>query len=141
MKIQCSCGAKYALDVSPEMAKTPVRFICPACGVDSSDFVNDLVRKELGLPKPAAPMRIRLSEPDPAESAPEVSDAPQRCPKHPDQFTTDRCRICSKPISPKCMELFGYVCSPLCKGKAESHGIKIPVYAGQKSVKEARAGG
>src|ERR1019366_8510956 len=68
-----------------------------------------------------------------------VSAAPQRSPKHPDQFTTDRCRICSKPICPKCMELFGYVCSPLCKGKAESHGITIPVYAGQKSVREARA--
>ena len=37
------------------------------------------------------------------------------------------------------MELFGYVCSPLCKGKAQSHGIDIPVYAGQKSVVEARA--
>ena len=37
------------------------------------------------------------------------------------------------------MELFGYVCSPLCKGKAESQGINIPVYAGQKSVLEARA--
>ena len=36
------------------------------------------------------------------------------------------------------MELFGYVCSPLCKGKAESQGVAIPVYAGQKSVKEAR---
>src|ERR1035441_10630875 len=37
------------------------------------------------------------------------------------------------------MELFGYVCSPLCKGKAEAQGIEIPVYAGQKSVVEARA--
>ncbi len=34
------------------------------------------------------------------------------------------------------MELFGYVCSPLCKAKAESHGIEVPVYAGQKSVVE-----
>jgi hypothetical protein len=36
------------------------------------------------------------------------------------------------------MELFGYVCSPLCKAKAESHGIKVPVYSGQKSIREAR---
>jgi outer membrane protein assembly factor BamB len=35
------------------------------------------------------------------------------------------------------MELFGYVCSPLCKGKAETRGMHIPVYAGQKSVVEA----
>ena len=118
MKIQCSCGAKYALDVTPEMAETPVRFVCPACGLDASDFVNNLVRQELGLPADAG--------------------APQFCSKHPGQFAIERCRICSKPICPKCMELFGYVCSPLCKGKAESHGIEIPVYAGQKSVREAR---
>jgi hypothetical protein len=36
------------------------------------------------------------------------------------------------------MELFGYVCSPLCKAKAGSHGIKLPVYEFQKSVVEAR---
>ena len=54
MKIQCSCGAKYAFDVTPETAQTPVRFVCPACGLDSSDFVNRLVRQELGLPEPAA---------------------------------------------------------------------------------------
>ena len=54
MKIQCSCGAKYALDLSPEMAETPVRFVCPACGRDASDFVNNLVRQELGLSGPAA---------------------------------------------------------------------------------------
>jgi len=36
------------------------------------------------------------------------------------------------------MELFGYVCSPLCKARADSHGISVPVFAGQKSVAEAR---
>ena len=36
------------------------------------------------------------------------------------------------------MELFGYVCSPLCKAKADSHGIDVPIFAGQKSVTEAK---
>jgi hypothetical protein len=36
------------------------------------------------------------------------------------------------------MELFGYVCSPLCRAKAESHGISVPVYEGQRSVADAR---
>ncbi len=157
MKIQCSCGAKYSFDISPEMAKTPVRFVCPACGLDASDFVNSLVRKELGLEGPvpapaptAAPvqpasvsppgarMRIRPAEPEPAEAAPAPSGAPQRCAKHPDQFANEKCLVCFKPICPKCMALFGYVCSPLCKGKAEIMGLDIPVYAGQKSVMEAR---
>jgi outer membrane protein assembly factor BamB len=75
----------------------------------------------------------------PAYAATASPGAPQRCTKHPDQFTTDKCCICSKPICPKCMELFGYVCSPLCKGNAESQGVEIPVYPGQKSVREARA--
>src|SRR4051794_15641493 len=37
------------------------------------------------------------------------------------------------------MALFGYVCSPLCKNKAETNGIHVPVYALQRDVKEARA--
>ncbi len=162
MKLQCSCGAKYAFDVTPDMAQNPVRFICPSCGLDSSEFVNSLVRQELGLsapaaahaappaapgqpaaqatprPAPVARVRIHTPEPAPAEAAPSDADEPPRCPKHPDQFVTDKCYICSKPICPKCMELFGYLCSPLCKGKAEAHGIKVPVFAGQKSVREAR---
>jgi hypothetical protein len=36
------------------------------------------------------------------------------------------------------MELFGYVCSPLCRAKAGSHGITVPVYARQKSIIEAK---
>ena len=36
------------------------------------------------------------------------------------------------------MELFGYVCSPLCRAKAEANGINVPVFAGQKSVIEAQ---
>lgn len=36
------------------------------------------------------------------------------------------------------MELFGYLCSPLCRQKADLKGIHVPVFAGQKSVREAR---
>jgi len=36
------------------------------------------------------------------------------------------------------MELFGYLCSPFCKTKAEALGIDVPVYAGQKTVVEAK---
>ena len=49
MKVQCQCGTKYAFDVTPEMARDPVRFICPGCGLDLSAPINDLVRQELGL--------------------------------------------------------------------------------------------
>ena len=168
MKIRCSCGAKYQFDIAPEMESRPVRFICPACGVDASEFVDSLVRQELGQtwtpsgapvdvapgcapPPVAAPAGVLLAtEPAPAAARPAVrmvtrgpeavsaEAAPQPCLKHLGELATERCYVCSKPICPKCMELFGYVCSPLCKAKADSHGIEIPVYEGQRSVVEAR---
>ncbi len=36
------------------------------------------------------------------------------------------------------MELFGYICSPLCNAKAEAKGIEVPEFAGKKSHVEAR---
>ncbi len=159
MKIQCACGAKYAFDVTPEMAENPVRFVCQTCGLDSSDFVNGLIRQELGLgtpaampppaagPPPAVPVSIatpRLHVAHAAEPASQtgeaaaVSEAPQFCLKHGGELCTHRCVVCQKPICPKCMELFGYVCSPLCKARAEAKKIEVPVYAGQKTVVEAQ---
>lgn len=39
------------------------------------------------------------------------------------------------------MQLFGYVCSPHCKEKADLQGIEIPVYAGQRDVAQNREWG
>jgi len=173
MKVQCSCGVKSVFEITPEMRSNPVRFVCPACGVDASEFVDGLIRQELGksatpgghvvtiqptpatpAPAPVAhasspPLRVRLdtraapvSEPArfPTEPAgPESQDpVPPRCPKHPSEPALEKCRVCSKPICSKCMELFGYLCSPLCRAKADSHGIQVPIYQGQKSLIEAR---
>jgi hypothetical protein len=188
MKVQCQCGAKYAIDVTPDMARNPVRFVCPSCNLDLSAPINDLVRQELGVtgaapmaellstsetapPAPAAPMRVSYKAPAaPAPVAPApttaapaklgisksastathgtaVETAPQPggnaaegkpCPKHQGEMSVASCYICRKPICPKCMELFGYVCSPLCRAKAESNGINVPVFAGQKSVIEGK---
>jgi PQQ-like domain len=151
MKIACPCGAKYSLEVTPEMALTPMRFVCENCGLDASDFVNQLIRQELASAAPAAeppaaaPVTIKprltvaRSQPQaqPAHEASDDPDAPQCCVRH-QQPADERCRMCNKPICPKCMELFGYVCSPLCKAKASSHGIDIPEYEFQSSVVEKR---
>src|SRR6266850_669309 len=48
MKVQCSCGAKYSFEVTPDMANHPVHFSCPSCGIDYSEFVTNLVRQQLG---------------------------------------------------------------------------------------------
>ena len=187
MKVQCPCGSKYSIDVTPEMARDPVRFVCPNCNTDLSGPINDLVHQELGLtaaPVAAAPAvtaRVRESAPmrvilAPAEAAPVATapppapPAPARlsinkpastathgtavetapspnaanpddgkpCPKHQGEVSVAHCYMCRKPICPKCMELFGYVCSPLCRSKAEANGINVPVFAGQKSVIEAK---
>jgi hypothetical protein len=163
MKIQCSCGAKYEFEVTPDMAQRPVQFICQSCGGDLSASLSDLVRQELARttipvgqsgqiahspsqnPQLAhGPLRVRLqtsevSQPQVAtEETVETEIEEQRCPKHPAELATNKCYICSKPICPKCMEVFGYVCSPLCRAKANSHGIEIPVYEGQRSVVDAR---
>jgi PQQ-like domain len=156
MKLQCPCGAKYSFDITSEMAREPVKFVCPGCGLDASDFVNDMIRKELAgqaaagatpdadpAPIAAAP-RLRLSQPaqpppsQAAEEAPAPSAKPKVCPKHPGQLAYEHCVVCGKPICPKCMELFGYICSPLCKARADSHGIEVPFYEGQKSAVEAK---
>src|SRR5262249_33496646 len=152
MKVQCSCGTKHQFEITPVMTNTPVKFVCPICGTDSSEFVDGLIRRELGqtetphgVPVPilavttrtaAAPAAILVEEPaaQPSQAPPPPRPAvrlhtpsppsitatssaePQSAPvgvpcvKHLGQLANEKCFICSKPICPKCMELFGYVC-------------------------------
>lgn len=132
------------------MAANPIRFVCPACGVDSSDMVNRMIRGEpvtiAAAPAPAPSLRIRVQQPaapaptPPADEA--IPEAPAMtaatCLRHRGEPAIARCYVCQKPICEKCMELFGYVCSPLCRARADSHGIAVPEYAGQKSRADAR---
>ena len=160
MKIQCACGAKYAFEPTPEMAKNPVQFICPQCGLDSSEIVNQLVQESLAEqnlpsappppdapsppPKPA-PARLKIS---PAVNPPQAAAAPdpapatvyssKYCSKHPGIPATSKCMACNKPICPQCMQIFGFFCSPLCKEKAGQKGIHAPEYSGQRFAVERR---
>ena len=149
MKIQCACGAKYAFDAGPEMLKNPVRFVCPSCGLDSSDFVNELVRREFAGQAPPAPQtatespRLKISHAEPPTSAPVSEtasgpDANEHCAKHLREPAVHHCLVCDKPMCPQCMKLFGNVCSPLCRAKAEAQNIEVPVFAGQAAVADAR---
>src|SRR3974390_2377671 len=99
MKIQCTCGAKFAFDITPEMAGQGVKFVCPQCGLDSSDHVNHLLREELarlGAPPgtpvretiPVAapvppPMRVHVRASRQANQPAETAASPKPCPKHP----------------------------------------------------------
>jgi hypothetical protein len=148
MKIQCSCGTKYDFEITPEMAQNPIRFVCQNCGLDASDFVNDLIRKEIAeqfpetaSPAPAAapaaaPLRISLAAP-PAE-APATASASTYCSRHRNQPVIAKCIICGTPICSQCLDMFGSFCSPLCKNKADLQGIAAPVQGGKKFQDEAR---
>jgi hypothetical protein len=177
MKIQCPCGAKYEIDVTPGMA--PVQFVCQNCGQDYSAFVNDLIRRELneGLPvatlaSPAQPtvpppprptISVRATAPPPTSAAPVPIPPPPptgsrlkisaaqtptesqsaaapvaaMCPKHREP-TTEQCFVCKKPICPKCMQMFGFFCSPFCKNKAADLKLDIPVFEGRGDLVEKR---
>ena len=154
MKLQCPCGARFEFAVTPDMARHPGRFVCASCGLDSSDFINELVRKELAEqaaagaseivePSLTAAPRLRVAHMTASSSAsapaPAVApDAPMPiCAKHPRQQTTERCVVCGKPICPQCMELFGYVCSVGCQTRAANQGTEVPAYAGQRFMVEA----
>ncbi|HWY31990.1 MAG TPA: PQQ-binding-like beta-propeller repeat protein [Candidatus Acidoferrum sp.] len=160
MKIQCPCGAKYAFDLTPEMAREPVKFVCPQCGLDSSEIVNQLVQEELAeqnlpaVPAPpdaplpplkSAPARLKITHTDRPVAPPSAEPASppanyvsKYCQKHSGVLATEKCVVCGKPICPKCMEMFGYFCSPLCKNKADLEGMDAPVYAGQRFSVEKR---
>src|SRR6185369_8756563 len=73
MRIQCPCGAKYSLDVTPDMAGRPVRFVCQSCGLDSSEAVNAMIRQELS--EQPAPMGI-LAPAETEVAKPEAPPAP-----------------------------------------------------------------
>lgn len=154
MKLQCPCGARFEFAVTPDMARHPGRFVCASCGLDSSDFINELVRKELaeqaaaGASEIAAPSltaapRLRVAHSSapaspaaPPPVAPAAAPLPV-CSKHPRQQTTERCVVCGKPICPQCMELFGYICSVACQTRAANQGTEVPAYAGQRFMVEA----
>src|ERR1041385_5660290 len=73
MKLQCSCGAKYTFEVTPEMAHQPVHFVCSTCGVDASEFVTQLVRKQFAADNPAIAPPPSANAPAPAAIAPPPS--------------------------------------------------------------------
>ena len=91
-------------------------------------------------PPAAAAPALRVSSHAAAQAAaaaPAVA-GPEPCLKHMGQLTTHRCLVCQKPICPKCMELFGFLCSAYCKGKAEDQKLNIPAYEGQRDVSQSK---
>lgn len=151
MKVICDCGAKYAMDATPEMLRNPVNLACPGCGADLSAHFNELVRQKFGniapIPQsglpPATEIALRPASAKPAIFAspapaaglaePNIVDT-KFCRKHPEQRVTEKCRVCEKPICHLCIELFGCICSVHCREKVRTNQIKSPAYAGHRDA-------
>lgn len=136
MKVICDCGAKYGFDATPEMARNPIQFACPTCGVDLSGRICDLVREQFpasaapaaGLaPAPEiAPPPGAVAPPPAVEAAPVLVPMPSAPPQvrlshsgtrasAPEDVTDDR--FCGKHpqqrVTEKCRVCGKSIC-PLC---------------------------
>lgn len=123
LKIQCPCGAKHVLDITPEMAANGVRFVCTVCGADRSAEVDQVVQQQFGLGRTTSAG---------AAAPAALADMPAACLKHPGRFVVEQCVVCGKPLCPVCMDETGYVCSVECRRRARREGIQVPVHAGQR---------
>lgn len=168
MKIQCPCGAKYAFEVTAEMARQPFRLVCQACNTDLGPALQPLIDQAVAelAPPAASPTPVAVAPvpsvkslvPSPpsgggglrvtggSAAAPTPTPAPAEagsavdstCQRHPGVAVVEHCRVCQKSICPRCMEQFGYVCSAYCQGKAESQNLELPEYAFQHKHTAAR---
>jgi hypothetical protein len=93
MKFQCSCGAKYEVDIMPGMGR--LAFVCQNCKQDYSDYINELIRHQLAgqtaPPQPTAP-RLSVSTAPAVQSAP-VAPPPQAPPPPPADAGVPRLKI------------------------------------------------
>jgi len=167
LKVKCQCGVKYALDItSPDPIRFVCQYCGVDSSAAMSDVIRQQFASStpaVAVPPPAPPVPVAPIIPAPslvptppvsgsrlkvhahtpaasqgsaAESA--ASPAGEPCRKHPGFFGQEECVVCHKPICPKCMELFGYLCSAYCAGQAEKLKMDVPIYAGQKTRVEAK---
>jgi hypothetical protein len=92
VKVQCTCGQRYAFDVNPVDGHMPAPVKCPSCGADGTVAANQLIAQALAaqpapqpVAVPAAPAPtssgIRLAIPPPP--APTVAAPPPPLPVTP----------------------------------------------------------
>lgn len=68
IKIQCSCGQRYAFDIEPVSGRMPGPVACPVCGVDGTAAANAAITQSLPAQPavavaPAAAVRVQAARP------------------------------------------------------------------------------
>ena len=162
MKFQCSCGAKYEVDIMPGMGR--LTFVCQGCGRDYSDYINEIIQNQLaGTAAPSQPAAsvpsappaasaVSAAPPPPADAGvprlkisrghaeaapqPQQGETSKYCSRHRTELTTEHCQVCNKPICPQCVEQFGPYCSPFCRNKVDGASMTAPSYGGRKFATE-----
>jgi outer membrane protein assembly factor BamB len=150
IKVQCSCGGKFAFDVEPVNGQMPCDVACPECGADATGQANrviaeNLARQNIGTPAPSTG-GLKLSRSSSHASSTSAAPTEARaseggveyCSRHGRSVVESKCHICGKPICRECMQVFGYLCSAACRYKAEQEKIRVPVCEFQKSVAESK---
>lgn len=74
LKIQCNCGTKFKFEFEPVNGRVPFQVVCPTCKADATEFANDWVAQQLGIPAPAY---AAAAEPAPAAPPPTEPGRPK----------------------------------------------------------------
>ncbi len=97
IEITCSCGGTLEV-LNEEVAK---RVRCPRCGALAADLI------------------AQAAQPDAAEeTAPAETQEPRFhvfCVNHPEEYATQNCMNCAKPLCMICVREKGYYCSDECR--------------------------
>src|ERR1051325_10583837 len=75
IKVQCSCGQRYAFEVEPVDGRMPVEILGPVCGVDGTELTTGQIREQLptanaGINSEAPKLRISRTAPPGEHAAP-----------------------------------------------------------------------
>src|ERR1017187_9371055 len=97
IEITCSCGQTF--EVMDEEAAS--RVSCPGCGTLASDLIALAQQSEA------------VEEAAPAE--PQEPQFKVYCVNHPEEYATQNCMNCAKPLCMKCVRERGYYCSDECR--------------------------
>ncbi len=86
IKVQCTCGQKYAFEVEAAGGRMPWPVNCPSCGADGTATANEILRQifptqtniapRLSLPSVAKPHGSTASMPPPTVPSPSVEQRP-----------------------------------------------------------------
>src|SRR6185436_12939160 len=92
VKVQCTCGQRYAFDVEPIDGRMPYTVACPICGMDGTPAADRILAQNAQpvvataassamVAQKAAPLRVHLAlAPAPAASAPAAAPAARLLP-------------------------------------------------------------